>query len=137
MRPTAYIETTIPSFYFEVRDDPSSRHLREMTRRFWDAAFPGNVETLAGWVRRLTGKPVIAVGSVLLDVDFKAPEGKLRASLVPDSLLRAAEGIEDGEFDLIALGRSLLANPDLVRRVLSGDLAGLRNYDRSHLDSLI
>jgi 2,4-dienoyl-CoA reductase-like NADH-dependent reductase (Old Yellow Enzyme family) len=107
------------------------------TRRFWDAAFPGNVETLAGWVRRLTGKPVIAVGSVLLDVDFKAPQGKLRASLVPDTLLRAAEGIEEGEFDLIALGRSLLANPDLVRRVLSGDLAGLKNYDRSHLDSLI
>jgi 2,4-dienoyl-CoA reductase-like NADH-dependent reductase (Old Yellow Enzyme family) len=107
------------------------------TRRFWDAAFPGSEETLAGWVRRLTGKPVIAVGSVLLNIDFKAPEGKLRASLVPETLQRAAEGIEEGEFDLIALGRSLLANPDLVRRVLSGDMAELKNYDRSHLDSLI
>ncbi len=107
------------------------------TRRFWDAAFPGSEETLAGWVRRLTGKPVIAVGSVLLNIDFKAPEGKVRAFLVPETLQRAAEGIEHGEFDLIALGRSLLANPDLVRRVWSGDMAGLKNYDRSHLDSLI
>jgi predicted nucleic acid-binding protein len=31
-----YIETTIPSFYFEVRTDPSSVHHREITRRFWD-----------------------------------------------------------------------------------------------------
>ncbi|MGO4841175.1 12-oxophytodienoate reductase, partial [Rhizobiaceae sp. 2RAB30] len=52
------------------------------TRRFWDPAFPGNEATLAGWVRRLSGKPVIAVGSVLLNLDFKAPEGKTRAALV-------------------------------------------------------
>lgn len=107
------------------------------TRRFWDPAFPGNEATLAGWVRRLSGKPVIAVGSVLLNVDFKAPEGKIRAALVPATLQRVAEGIEQGEFDLIALGRAMLANPDLAQRVLAGDLAGLRSYDRSFLDRLI
>jgi predicted nucleic acid-binding protein len=35
-RPTAYIETTIPSFYHEVREDPASRYHREVTRRWWD-----------------------------------------------------------------------------------------------------
>lgn len=107
------------------------------TRRFWDPAFSGNERTLAGWVRRLSRKPVIAVGSVLLNVDFKAPEGKARAALVPETLERAAEGIEQDEFDQIAIGRALLANPDLVNRVLSGDMAGLKNYDRSYLDRLI
>jgi hypothetical protein len=31
----------------------------------------------------------------------------------------------------------MLANPDLAQRVLAGDLAGLRSYDRSFLDRLI
>lgn len=107
------------------------------TRRFWDPAFPGNDLTLAGWVRRLTGLPVIAVGSVLLDSDFKAAQGRLRGALTPQSLNWAAEAIAREEFDLIALGRALLANPDLANRVLSGDLAGLQDYDRSrHLDRL-
>jgi 2,4-dienoyl-CoA reductase-like NADH-dependent reductase (Old Yellow Enzyme family) len=34
------------------------------TRRFWEPAFEGGVENLAACARRVTGKPVIAVGSV-------------------------------------------------------------------------
>jgi predicted nucleic acid-binding protein len=34
--PTVYIETTIPSFYFEVRQDPGSQYYREATRRWWE-----------------------------------------------------------------------------------------------------
>jgi predicted nucleic acid-binding protein len=33
---TVYIETTVPSFYFEPRDDPASAYVREATRRWWD-----------------------------------------------------------------------------------------------------
>lgn len=35
MKRTVYIETTIPSFYFEVRSDPSMIARRESTRRWW------------------------------------------------------------------------------------------------------
>ena len=42
------------------------------TRRFWQPAFDGSDLTLAGWTKKLTGKPVIAVGSVGLDNDFVA-----------------------------------------------------------------
>ena len=35
-RPTVYIETTIPSFYFEPREDSASAYMRQVTRRWWD-----------------------------------------------------------------------------------------------------
>ncbi|WP_438362852.1 12-oxophytodienoate reductase [Nioella halotolerans] len=106
------------------------------TRRFWDQAFPSSEASLASWVRRLSGRPVIAVGSALMDRDFKAEGGKQRGDLVPRTLRWAAEAIEDGEFDLIAFGRALLANPDLAQRLVSGDVTGLRDYDRGYLDEL-
>lgn len=118
-----------------VRAGADSFHVS--TRRFWEPAFPGNELSPAAWVRRLTGKPVIAVGSVMLNTDFKAHDGKLRSTLNPESLQRAGDGIEQGEFDMIAIGRALLANPNLARHILSGDVAGLKNYNRSFLDNLI
>ena len=107
------------------------------TRRFWEPAFSGNVETLAGWVRRLTGKPVIAVGAALLDTDFKSPDGKLRGRLVAGALPRIVEGIEQAEFDLIAFGRAFLANPDLADKLLHGDVGGLKSFARGDLERLV
>ncbi|GAB1379065.1 oxidoreductase [Pararhodobacter aggregans] len=106
------------------------------TRRFWDPAFPGNETSLAAFVRRLTNRPVIAVGSLLMDIDFKAACGKQHAALAPATLGWAAEGIERGEFDLIASGRGHLANADLAARILSGGAASLAAYDRQHLERL-
>jgi 2,4-dienoyl-CoA reductase-like NADH-dependent reductase (Old Yellow Enzyme family) len=37
-----------------------------------------------------------------------------------DTIARAAEWIARGDVDLIGVGRALLANPDLVRRVAEG-----------------
>lgn len=36
MRQTIYIETSIPSFYFDTRTTPAMMAKREWTRRFWD-----------------------------------------------------------------------------------------------------
>ncbi len=36
MRKTVYIETTIPSFYYEVRTEPEAVARRNWTRRWWD-----------------------------------------------------------------------------------------------------
>src|ERR1035437_5826078 len=38
MRPRIYIETTIPSFYHEVRTEPDMVARREWTRQWWDRA---------------------------------------------------------------------------------------------------
>ncbi|WP_455906392.1 oxidoreductase, partial [Metapseudomonas otitidis] len=40
------------------------------TRRFWEPEFEGSDLNLAGWTRKLTGKPTITVGSVGLDGEF-------------------------------------------------------------------
>ena len=42
------------------------------TRRFWEPEFPetGSDLNLAGWTKKLSGKPTITVGSVSLNEDF-------------------------------------------------------------------
>jgi N-ethylmaleimide reductase len=47
---------------------------------------------------------------------------------------RGAEAISDGRFDLVAVGRPFIANPDLVDRLKKGD--ELRPYDEKMLLSL-
>ena len=39
-------------------------------RRFWEAEFENSGLNLAGWTKKLTGKPTITVGSVSLSADF-------------------------------------------------------------------
>jgi len=36
MKSTVYIETTIPSFYWETRKDPESVAMKDWTREWWD-----------------------------------------------------------------------------------------------------
>ena len=36
MKPTVYIETTIPSFYWETRTDSESIAMKDWTREWWD-----------------------------------------------------------------------------------------------------
>ncbi len=40
------------------------------TRRYWIPEFDDSELNLAGWTKKLTGKPAITVGSVGLDGDF-------------------------------------------------------------------
>jgi hypothetical protein len=35
MRPTVYIETTIPSFYYSIRTEPDMAVVRDWTRQWW------------------------------------------------------------------------------------------------------
>jgi len=80
------------------------------TRRYWEPEFEGSHLNLAGWTKKLTGKPTITVGSVGLDtnfIDFFAQgKGAKATSVVP-----LIERLEKEEFDLVAVGRALLADP--------------------------
>src|SRR5271154_7237886 len=39
-------------------------------RRFWEPEFEGSDLNLAGWTKKLTGKPTVTVGRVALSGDF-------------------------------------------------------------------
>lgn len=89
------------------------------TRRFWEPEFEGSSLNLAGWTKKLTGKPTITVGSVGLDVEFTKlfREG---AGANAEQLGNLLERLEQGEFDLVAVGRALLHDPEWANKIREG-----------------
>lgn len=66
-------------------------------RRFWEPEFEGSDLNLAGWVKKLTGKPAISVGSVGLDQEFISSfRGEGAAVTNIDNLI---EKLDNKEFD--------------------------------------
>ncbi|GCB48207.1 NADH:flavin oxidoreductase [Streptomyces sp. NL15-2K] len=104
------------------------------TRRHWLPEFDGSDLNLAGWTKKLTGKPVITVGSVGLDGDFvKAFQGEGAEVKGIDDLL---DRLETEEVDLIAVGRALLQDPQWAAKVLGDRYEELKPYDAASLSSL-
>ena len=107
-------------------------------RRFWEPEFP-EIDgeqglNFAGWAKKVTGVPTISVGSVGLSGDFGGAfrgEGSQPASL--DGLV---ERMERGEFDLIAVGRALLSDPDWAEKVRAARTDELRDFDPASLGEL-
>ena len=104
------------------------------TRRYWQPEFEGSDLNLAGWTKKLTGKTAITVGSVGLDGDFiRAFAGEGSPVRGIDDLL---DGLEREEYDLVAVGRALLQDPEWAAKVLAGRGEELRPYDAVALRSL-
>ena len=96
-------------------------------RRFWEPEFDGSNLNLAGWAKKLTGLPTISVGSVGLKGDFfEAMQGKGTEAASLDELF---ERMEKSEFDMIAVGRALLQDPQWATKVKEGRFDELKNYD--------
>ena len=88
------------------------------TRILWKPAFSGSALTLAGWTRKLTGKPSMAVGGVGLDKDLQSSfTGKVTAV---NNLAKVCELLKAGEFDLVSVGRSVLVDPEWIVKVRDG-----------------
>jgi len=99
-------------------------------RRFWQPTFEGSDLNLAGWTRKVTGKPTMTVGSVGLSRDLMADfaEGESHPALERlDELVRR---FERGDFDMVAIGRVLLADPLWLDKVLSGRIDELAAYSK-------
>ena len=88
------------------------------TRIFSTPAFPDSPMGLAGWARRLTGKPTIAVGGVGLSGDLQS--SFTQPTKMTDNLDMVAERMERGEFDLIGVGRALLVDAEWVSKMRDG-----------------
>lgn len=91
------------------------------TRRFWEPEFEGSDLNLAGWTKKVTGKTVITVGSVGLDLAFTDREGVAE----PKGIERLEEMMARGDFDLVAVGRALLADPQWLQKILAGRVSEL------------
>lgn len=105
-------------------------------RRFWEPEFAGSSLNLAGWTRKLSGQPAISVGSVTLNQEFMSSFNRPDVASVTDvdALL---ERMERDEFDLVAIGRSLIVNPSWPLIIARGALSELRPFQRDALQELI
>ena len=103
-------------------------------RRYWESEFDGSDLNLAGWTKKITGKPTITVGSVGLNDDFfGAFKGQDSSTRAVDDLL---ERLEEGEFDLVAVGRALLQDPNWANKIKENRTDELEQYSGKALASL-
>jgi 2,4-dienoyl-CoA reductase-like NADH-dependent reductase (Old Yellow Enzyme family) len=105
------------------------------TRRFWRPEFDGSPLNLAGWTKQLSGKPSITVGSVgLQDSDFLDYLSGIGAAT--GDVTAVAQRLATGEFDLVAVGRALIADPAWPAKIRDGRTAELVAFDVSMLETL-
>jgi 2,4-dienoyl-CoA reductase-like NADH-dependent reductase (Old Yellow Enzyme family) len=108
-------------------------------RRFWEPEFPeiDGREGLnfAGWAKKITGAVTISVGSVGLSSDFFGSFTGVRAEAA--SLDRLIDRMERAEFDLIAVGRALIVDPDWAEKVRAGRLDALTPFETQALAKFI
>lgn len=104
-------------------------------RRFWEPEFEGSDLNFAGWAKKVTGATTITVGSVGLNGDFfGAFAGE---SSQPSSLDELERRLDRGDFDLVAVGRPLLADPNWVKKIKEGNTADLKGFSKEALATLI
>jgi 2,4-dienoyl-CoA reductase-like NADH-dependent reductase (Old Yellow Enzyme family) len=107
-------------------------------RRFWEPEFEGSELNLAGWARKVTGKPSITVGSVGLDADFIPIPGEVTfREAEPASLDDLERRLQAQEFDLVAVGRALIANPSWVDMVRDNKTDDIQPFRKEHLGKLL
>ena len=103
-------------------------------RRIWEPEFTGSDLNFAAWVKKLTGRPTISVGSVGLNGEFLgAFKGEGAAH---QGLEKVYAAMDRGDFDLVAVGRALLADPEWVLKIRDNRLTELSGFSKEHLETL-
>lgn len=104
-------------------------------RRFWEPEFADNDLNFAGWAKKITGKATITVGSVGLTGEFLAAfAGESSAPSSLDELLRR---MDRGDFDLVGVGRAILADPNWTEKVKNHHTADLKGFSKEALAQLL
>jgi 2,4-dienoyl-CoA reductase-like NADH-dependent reductase (Old Yellow Enzyme family) len=103
-------------------------------RRFWEPCFEDSDLNFAGWTKKVTGKPSMTIGSVGLDCDMQASLGAgQEAGCDLASLDELARRFDRGEFDLVGVGRAIIAEPDWARLVQQGRFSELKPFSPSSI----
>jgi 2,4-dienoyl-CoA reductase-like NADH-dependent reductase (Old Yellow Enzyme family) len=126
--------TTMAALFREAGVDA----LHCSNRRFWLGEWDGDGRNLAGWTKAVSGLPTITVGSVGLDTDVMTVfmEGVDPGARVAEAIDDLEQRLAAGEFDLVAVGRALIGDPDFVRKVEQRDFAAIRTFTRADLGKL-
>lgn len=99
-----------------------------------EKAFPPSPLNLAGWAEKLAGLPAVSVGKVALSGEFtstfKGEESELRPM---DAVV---EQMERGDYSLVAIGRALIADPDLPKKLREGRFDEVIPFRRDMLRTL-
>jgi len=104
-------------------------------RRFWEPEFDGSDLNFAGWAKKLTGKATITVGSVGLTGEFLAAFAG--ESSQPSSLDELLRRMDRGDFDLVAVGRPLLSDPQWVTKIREQRTDELKGFSKEALAELV
>jgi 2,4-dienoyl-CoA reductase-like NADH-dependent reductase (Old Yellow Enzyme family) len=106
-------------------------------RRFWEPEFEneGSDLNFAGWVKKLTGKTTITVGSVGLSGEFLA--GFAGEASEPQGIEELLRRLDRNEFDLVAVGRQLIVDPNWVEKIQQGRADEMVGFSREALSTLV
>jgi 2,4-dienoyl-CoA reductase-like NADH-dependent reductase (Old Yellow Enzyme family) len=113
-------------------------------RRFDRPEWPDSELSLAGWTKRLTDAPVIAVGSVGLGLDVVQSlyEGREAApheavAILEQSLAESERRFRCGEFDLLAVGRASLGDQAFANKVFARRLSDIFPYSAASVAGIV
>lgn len=105
------------------------------TRRYFKPEWPDSDLGFAGWTKRLSHLPVIAVGSVGLatDVMDSLVGTTEQGSAIGEDMGELVRRFERGDFDMVAVGRSLLGDAEWVNKVAAGEIDSIRPFRKDDL----
>lgn len=105
-------------------------------RRFWEPTFEGSDLNLAGWAKAVTGLPTVTVGSIGLSRDLMADfvDGTSHPEI--ERFVELERRFDRGDFDLVAVGRALLSDPQWLQKVVGGNFAELKPYSLATKEEL-
>ena len=124
------------NLFFNLLKNAGADYLHCSSRRFWEDEFTDESINLAGVAKKATGLPAISVGSVGLNKDFTLTFGGDHETKTAD-LTKLYKKLNNDEFDLIALGRILLSDPEWVNKVRDGNESSIIPYNKSFAENYI
>ena len=86
--------------------------------------------SLAGWVKAKTDAPVITVGSVGLDKDVMSSHFGEDADPSIEAIGELLRRFAAAEFDLVAIGRVSIGDPQWVNKLRSGGFKEMRRFTK-------
>lgn len=109
--------------------------LFDASQRYFDTpTFEGSPLNLAGWAKKLTGKASMTVGGVALDKARGGAQHIDASQQSVNNLDLLVARFERGEFDLVAVGRAVLNDPDWFTKAKAG--ARFLPFDPQNLERL-